>query len=451
MYLYIVAVFLLIVLFTSALGFTLDYIQYTRELPKLLTSFRSELIADYLSAVYTRDKGWEGLDEELGQMISLNYLGDQQSAHIRLVVHDLEGKMLLNSFETLTSVGDAPLLQGERSEIKDLDSSQTVGTVTLYIAAEYIDEESRTYLVSLLTTLLIREAVTAVIAILLLVFLSRLITKPLSELQDAISSVASGQKKEITPSGSSETASLGESFNTMTRELEKQKELRKQMIADLAHDLNGPLHAIRLEARALRDGISTVDEASSEIIDDIDSISTLVYDLDYIADVDSGEIILQKKPTELKRFLLGIERHWLSYAKEGGFSLSSILPETGTQEILIDEVRMGRAVGNLIQNAVRYNRRGTSIVLKGSLENDSCLIQVCDDGKPIPSDLHEKIFERFYRGDTSRSRTTPGSGLGLSIVSRIAQLHGGSVSLESGEGKGNCFTIAFPAAQKTEA
>ncbi len=443
MYVYITSVFFLIVLLSSALSMALDYMQYRRDLPLLLTSFRSELIGGYLSAVYTRDQGWDELETELEHMISLDYLGEQD-AHIRLVVHDVEGKMLLNSFETLSTVGNSALIKGDRCEIRDLEALEAVGSVTLYISADYIDAESRKYLTSLLTSLLWREVVTAGIAVLILAIMSRRITRPLSELQHAMTAVASGEQKEIIPSGSSETTSLGESFNEMSGELERQRGLRRQLMADLAHDLNGPLHAIRLEARSLKDGITTVDEATRGMIGSIDSLSGLVYDLEYLSEADCGEIRLNLRALDLRMVLSTVERQWRSAAAIGAKSLSCRLPEGEAGTVLMDEVRMRRAVGNLIQNAIRYNRSGKHVVISGSIEQDLCRIEVCDDGEPIPALLREKIFERFYRGDTSRGSLTPGNGLGLSIVRQIAQLHGGDVKLESREGVGNCFIIEFP-------
>jgi len=442
-YVYVAAVFFLIVLLTSTLSMTLDYFQYRRDLPLLLTSFRSELISGYLSAVYTRDQGWSELETELDHMISLNYLGEQQDAHIRLVIHDTEGNMLLNSFEKLTSVEDNPLIEGDRSDIRDLEASQVVGSVTLYIGADYMQTESRKYLKTLLSSLLVREASTAVIALLLLTVLSKLVTRPLSELQSAMAATASGQKQEITPSGSAETVSLGESFNTMAAQLDRQKALRRQMIADLAHDINGPLHTIRLEAKALRDGISTLDEASEGIIESVDSLSGLVYDLEYLAEADSGEITVHLSPVQLNTFLSGVQRRWRTAAETASLSLA-FEPSANTRDtVLMDEVRMERAVGNLIQNAIRYNLRGETVMLSGSLEDGRCRIRVCDDGERIPQAMQEQIFERFYRGDASRGRSNRGNGLGLSIVRQVAHLHGGEVRLELRE-EGNCFLLEFP-------
>lgn len=444
MYLYVVAVFLFIILLKSILGISLDYFQYRRDLPRLLTGSRSELIAGYLSAIYTQNQGWNELENELDHMISLNYLGEQNSANIRLVIHDAEGKMLLNSFESLSTVGNTPLIQGENSEIHDLGTSAIVGSVTLYIGADYMENESKKYLISLLSSLFRREVVTSIIAVFLLFILSKRLTHPLSELQVAISAVSSDRKRQIQPSGSAETVSLGETFNEMTRELERQKVLRHQMVADLAHDLNSPLHAIRLEARALKDGLSSAEEASREIINRIDSLSNLVYDLDYLSDVDSGEMVMNIQSIHLQTFLSNVAQEWKLAAEAECMSVVCVASSEDLGYVSMDEVRLQRAVSNLIQNALRYNKAGNQVVLSGQTSNNLVSIQVCDDGTPIPSDIREKIFERFYRFDSSRSRSTSGSGLGLSIVRQIAELHGGTAKLVSGNESGNCFIIEFP-------
>ena len=320
-----------------------------------------------------------------------------------------------------------------------------MGHVYVDVNREFLSTESHGFLRTLLYIALVGGALTAGVAIMLALWLSKRITAPVSALTEATQAIAQGDTTRLPVASSDELGRMSEAFNRMTVALETQRELRRRLINDVSHELNTPLSVIKLEAKGLSDGLQTPGDASDHIILEVDRLSGIVTDLDWLAETDHGEPSLRRESSSVHEMLAAEMERWLpqSLARQVQLTLeaSADLPDVD-----IDRMRMSRALGNVIGNAVQSTGPGGSIAVGAALEGDETLaISVSDDGIGIDAGDLPHVFERFYRTDQSRSHGIGGTGLGLAITRAIVEAHGGTIAIASGGlGEGVTVTIRLP-------
>jgi len=221
---------------------------------------------------------------------------------------------------------------------------------------------------------------------------------------------------------------------------------RKQFTANVSHELRTPLTTISGYAELLETGLAKPEDTATlgrKIHQESLRLLSLVEDILRLSKLDEG-VTKVKNPVELYMLTQACASKLRDYAEKSGVSLNV----EGEQTIVLgDRTLLEEMIINLIDNAIKYNKKSGSVsVLVGTNENQP-FITVKDTGLGIPPEHHHRVFERFYRVDSSRSKETGGTGLGLSIVKNGAQLHGAAVSLKSEPEKGTEITIRFPAAQ----
>jgi two-component system OmpR family sensor kinase/two-component system sensor histidine kinase BaeS len=283
----------------------------------------------------------------------------------------------------------------------------------------------------------------AFLAILLSLALTRQLNRPLKQLTLAAGRFADGHLKErVELKSRDEIGQLGKAFNEMAQSLEKSEESRRQMIADIAHELRTPLSTIQGNLEALLDGVYPT---TSERIEAIHAktllLRRLVNDLQELSLADAGELSLEKQETDLGELLARLKEQVQSQFDEQNIELN-----LETQPLLIvhiDKERIEQVLLNLLSNALRYTEQG-SVTIKTSQNAQEILVSIADTGKGINSGDLPHIFERFYRGDKSRSRSSGGAGLGLAISKRLVELHNGKIEVESQPGRGTVFTFSLP-------
>ncbi len=285
-------------------------------------------------------------------------------------------------------------------------------------------------------------------------FTSTLITR-INRLKSATQKIEKGDlstRAEIP--GNDEIASLAASFNQMANRLEivdqKQKELdtlRRDLVAWAGHDLRTPLSSIRLLVAALSDGVVTDAEQAKEYLDQakrhIDNLTVLVDELFQISQLDSGGMPLNREPSSLSDLISDTLISFSGLAASKGLQLTGSA-ENGLDPVTMDVVWMSRALNNLVTNAINHTPKGGVVNLEAKREGSSIRITVSDSGEGIQESDLPHIFDRFYRGDKSRSRASGGAGLGLAIVKGIVDAHKGSISVQSIPGKGTAFSIVLP-------
>lgn len=266
-------------------------------------------------------------------------------------------------------------------------------------------------------------------------------TRSLRELTEATVEIARGKLgRQVTVRSKDEIGELAASFNQMSADLARATLARRQMTADIAHDLRSPLSVLSGYAEALNDGkLPGTPETYAIFYQETQHLSHLVDDLRTLSLADTGELTLNLLPTSPQTLLERIAtRHTLA-AQQRGISLKVVaIPEL--PNVTVDPERMAQVFDNLVNNAFRYTPAGGEIELSAKMESGSVQLAVRDTGSGISAEDQPHIFDRFYRGDTSRQENGE-SGLGLAIAKSIIEAQGGTITVESAPGQGAVFTI----------
>jgi signal transduction histidine kinase len=285
-------------------------------------------------------------------------------------------------------------------------------------------------------------------------FLSSTVTERLGQLKEAAEQLAEGNlETRVSLAGRDELASLGAAFNQMAAQLqasaEKQRELerlRNDLIAWVGHDLQTPLASMRAVLEALADGVVEDPETVRRYLDtaqrDVRSLSSLIDDLFQMAQLDSVGIPLDRAESSLVDLLSDTLESFSALAQQVGVKMEGEA-EPGVDPVLMDTQHIGRVLNNLVSNALRHTPSGGVVEVRATRTRQGVEVSVRDTGEGIrPQDLPH-IFERFYRGEKSRSRATGGAGLGLAIARGIVQAHGGEIHVDSRPGETR-FTFWLP-------
>jgi signal transduction histidine kinase len=293
------------------------------------------------------------------------------------------------------------------------------------------------------------------IAMVLGYFLSSTLTDRIQHLERAALQISQGDLDvKVDVQGKDEVAALAHSFNEMTGKLkiadQQQKELeqlRSDLIAWVSHDLQTPLTSVRAILEALADGVAedrlTQERYFKTALRDIQSLSILIDDLFQMAQLDTGGLPLEREWGSITDLISDTLESFRQMALNQQVDLQgSAAPDCDPVDM--DIQRIGRVLNNLVGNALRHTPLGGQVIVNARRDSDAVEISVCDTGVGIQADDIAHVFDRFYRGEKSRSRSTGGSGLGLAIAQGIVEAHGGSIRVESQPGKGACFYFRLP-------
>jgi two-component system sensor histidine kinase BaeS len=324
-----------------------------------------------------------------------------------------------------------------------------LGALIVNVAADPISDSQ--FLVNTRRAASVAIIMAGAVSILLGTILFRQITRPLQRLRGAVNQYAQGNLSVRTPVRSSdEVGRLAIAFNQMAEELEKQEELRQKMVADVAHELRTPLSVMRGNIEAMTDGLLIPDkEELVTLQDEVSRLTRIIDDLRLLSQADAGQLVLNLTPIEVNRFINRVVALMKPIADKDSVVIRALI---GPAPMYVrgDEDRLQQALINLIENAIRNSSPGTRVEITAAVKEEIVLISVSDQGPGIPELDLPHIFDRFWRGDKSRSRASGGSGIGLSIVKQIVDLHGGAVQVESSDSGGSCFTIDLPAEPDAE-
>ena len=251
-----------------------------------------------------------------------------------------------------------------------------------------------------------------------------------------------------------EVARLASALNTMAGELERsfrrQAELeqaRNDLVASVSHDLRTPLSSMRAMVEAIGDGVvsdqSTVQRYCKSLEGEVERLSQLIDDLFELSRLDSGSPSLRLIPNSVNEILAKTLDSMKAQAEGRELDLRGRL-ETEIGSVMVDTHMIQRALCNLIQNAIRHTPPDGTILVEAHDQGPTVRIDVVDTGHGIPETDVDNVFDRFYRGEKSRSREFGGAGLGLAIAKGIVEAHGGKIWVESGVGAGSRFSFSLP-------
>lgn len=290
--------------------------------------------------------------------------------------------------------------------------------------------------------LLLVFSAAALVAVVLSFLLSRSITRSVERLTTAVQTMTrGGRAAHVEVRGRDEIAQLARSFNDMGDALASHEDLRRRMVSDVAHELRTPLTNLRCELEAIQDGLAAADPSRiASLHDEVLHLGRLVDDLQDLALAESGGLQLQRGPLDLHALAAHVIDRFAAEAERRSISLSV----SGERvEVEGDATRVAQIIRNLVSNAFRHTPDGGAIRVRVTPHSDHVSLVVEDSGSGIPEGELERIFERFYRVDEARTRERGGAGLGLAIVRRLVELHGGRVWAENGS-PGARFTVTLP-------
>ncbi|MFC1927091.1 sensor histidine kinase [Chloroflexota bacterium] len=286
------------------------------------------------------------------------------------------------------------------------------------------------------------------IALLLTFVLSRRMMSPIGVLAGAARRLGRGDlSQRVHLQGEDEIASLAQAFNSMAGDLEYAEQLRRNMIADVAHELRTPLSNIQGYLEAIRDGMVEPDGAAIRSLNEETALlSRLVNELQELSLAEAGELKLVYQTEDIAGLVRQAVTSWQPQLTAGGISLSLEVPDD-LPPVNIDWQRVNEVLHNILENAVAHTRKGGTIKIAASQKGKWVEVSVSDTGEGIPAEDLPHIFERFYRVDKSRARATGGSGLGLTIAKRLIEAHGGTIVVQSKLGEGSRFSFTLPVAE----
>lgn len=283
-------------------------------------------------------------------------------------------------------------------------------------------------------------AVMLIMSLVLALVISRRISKPIEEINAGAAELAKGNYSiNFRAKGSRETAELADTLNYAGAELSKVEDLRKELIANVSHDLRTPLTMIKGYSEVMRDipGENT-SENIQIIIDETERLASLVNDLLDISRLESGNMKVAPVYMNLTAAVDSILRR---YDKLADYTFSFYHGKD--VYVYADELKISQVIYNLVNNAINYTGEDKSVTVTQAVEGNRVRIEVTDTGEGIPQEKLKDIWDRYYKIDKEHRRAAVGTGLGLSIVKKILELHGGEYGVVSTEGKGSSFWFSL--------
>ena len=374
----------------------------------------------------------------------------------RIILTDSTGQVIGDSKGELLA-GDAhtqrifQILQGRTidqnlGEPTVLITAQDRPSVYVYITSEASNESGgAVFLGEVNRQVLLAVVVASIVGLLLMLFFSRSILRPVEELTAAARTLEKGDlSQRVVVRSRDEIGQLAHAFNAMADGISQQEQLRRNMVNDVAHELRTPIANVRGYLEAMRDGVV---EPTPAVINSLHEeamlLTRLLDDLQDLAQAEAGQLSLQREPTPVEDVMQRSVRQLRVRAQDKDLNITCQTP-ADLPLVDIDGERIGQVLRNLLSNAINYTPPGGRIAVSARGENRHVAISVSDTGPGISPEYLPFIFDRFYRVDSSRTRATGGSGLGLAIAKQLIEAHGGEMLAQSTPGQGTTITFTLP-------
>jgi signal transduction histidine kinase len=416
------------------------------EFDRYILDQAQEDFISYVSTYYQTTRSWRGVETQLPYQPNVPQVNPTDGKRLPpqppFALADQTGRIVvpMEPYRMGERVPEDKLAQGIPIEIDE----QIAGTVLSIGPLPERDTSEMRYLARMNQAQLNAALGATGLALVLALILARALTRPLRELTSATRRMAKGELNQQVPVRSrDELGELAAAFNQMSADLARANDQRRQMVADIAHDLRSPLTVISGYLESLRDGALTPStERFAIMYNEAQHLRCLVEDLRTLSLADAGSLPLDRHPMSPKTLL---ERAAAAHRHQAEQKDITLTVEVGDElpEIDVDPERMAQVLGNLVSNALRYTSPGGQIRLSAAQKEHCVLLSIQDDGVGIAPDKLPRIFDRLYRGDESRQAHEGELGLGLAIAKSLVELHGGNISVESTLGEGTTFTIAM--------
>lgn len=456
----------------AALGALLSFFLVQRSSEALFRSFvfsgdsaKAKVYAGLLGDYYRGEGSWsdaqrflEDFPRLFSDMVNVRMHGDQAAHTVysastfmdllsdRVIVADGAGvivadtaKVLLGTVHPRTHIAHGiPVVVDGKNEGTVLVGSMIDSTLT---------GVSERYLAAVTRSLAFSTGIAAFLALLLGILLASRITKPLANLARATRAVMGGKSfVPVSESGDDEIAELSKSFNEMTAEVRRLDAAKKQVIADSAHELRTPVTLIRGIVEGMIDGVYPVDVSTLKSVhEETLRLSRLIDTLRELEVIESGELRLEKGMVGLHEMTAKAMTLFAPEADQKSITLTLEKTSDVPYEVFGDQFRIDEVLSNILSNAMKYTPRGGTIRVRELNDDEKTVgFSVGDSGPGIAVEERDRVFERFYRIDKSRSTGSGGRGLGLAIACEIVKAHGGTIRVDASDMGGALLTVSLP-------
>ncbi len=416
------------------------------------------LLVDYYTG---NGDTWSGVENVFENVRGQGGMGMGQGRGMQrgkpdFILADVAGQVVYSGAE----IGLTQLSPPEIADAVPLENrGQTIG----YLVAGQPNQSQLTgaaqnFLNQINQSLFLAGLIAGILGILMGVAIAWGLAAPLRNLATAARHISHGQfDQRVSVKGAEEIANLAEAFNEMAVNLEQAETLRRNLLADVAHELRTPLSVVQGNLRAILDDVYPLEkEEIASIYDETLVLNRLVQDLRDLTQAEAGQLSLNIQPAELTPIIENSTDLFTELAREKGVELETALPGE-LPDVFIDPDRTRQILQNLLSNAIRHTLPGGNIeitakpspqhpISPASLPGSFIRVSVTDTGPGIPTEDLPHVFDRFWRADRSRTREQGGSGLGLAIAKQLVQAQGGQIGVESIPGKGSSFWFTVPIA-----
>lgn len=453
--------FLFVSLLGSGIAFVLMHTLTINEFGRLRAEQATSDFYDWATAYYAEHGSLEGFDAYLrgpdgpGRRPPIDAGVEPEAPEIRPGPPDgiqPRARYLLVDLDGIAQTNAAPYYIGERIPDEVIQRGLPVeadgvrlGTL-VDLDAPGLNPRELAYLERTDRALLIASLASASVAIIAGVLLARGLSKPLMQVSHALKAVV----REVEPQPlddrfRGEIGELVRAFNRMSADLARANSLRRQMTADIAHELRSPIAVINGYLEGMRDGsLPPTPERYDAIYEETQHLRLLIDDLRTLSLADAGELPLRFEQADPADLLADIQRSFAIKAKQAGVTFTvQAVPDL--PPLRIDRTRIIQVLTNLLNNALRYTPADGSITLEARHTGRHIELRVTDTGKGIPPEKLPNLFQRFYRVENDREQEDGQTGLGLAIAKTLVEMHGGSIHAESkGIGHGTTFRVSLP-------
>ncbi len=418
------------------------------------TMAQTEQAAQTFAAYYAARGSWSGVDQFFGQSFQSG-MGQMMGGQGRgsgmtgmmspyIVLTDSNGRVIASTDGTIIRqfLPAAQMANGVPVQV----NGQTVGVlVNTSSPSAPLDAQEAQFLQRLNYSILFAAVAAGLIALALGFLLFYQIVSPLRALRSAARNIASGDlSARVKHTGNDEIGRVALAFNSMAENLTQSETARRNMIADIAHELRNPLGVIQGQLEGMLDGVFPLSpDQIVSVHEETLLLARLVDDLRDLALADAGQLKIARQPTDLNALIRHVTGAFNTQANEKGIILDISVRE-GVAPVNVDAQRIEQVIANLVGNALRHTPQGGHVTVGIDSGPKGCVtIRVQDTGTGIPRQDLPHVFERFWRGDGSRPRAG-GAGLGLAIARQIVTAHGGTIGVESEAGSGATFWFTLP-------
>ena len=404
-------------------------------------SLRLEEMATVVGDYYQKN-GWEGINTIFmpgaGRGRGQGGMGMRRQFADRIIIADRDGRIVFDSLGQ--DIGQYYVEQKNAGSIPIIVNDEKIGVLIAPTSKGNMEEN---FIASIRMANMKAGMLATILALAVGLYFSRRISKPLVVLSEAARKIADRDlSHRVSIYTKDEIGEVGGAFNKMAESLEYNELLRKNLIADVAHELRTPLSILRGNLELLQeDVIKASPEVFASLHEESIRISRLVDDLQSLSHADAGEMKFDYSMEDIAQTVRTVVLDLSQEAVKKNIEI--YVQSSESVRVRMDQYRIGQVLYNLISNAIRYTGQGRVQITVEDL-TDFVQVEICDNGPGIAEEHLPFLFDRFYRVEKSRNRISGGSGLGLAIAKSFVEAHGGRIWVESKIGEGSRFIFSLP-------